>query len=305
MNILNAIKDINRFLSFYTRKKRKYLRVNETMQRLYAWRKPIQPYAFIRVHNEIKTIDSCLKSILPVLKGGVIGFNSCTDGTKEYILAFCKKYPQFTPAEYPYDVIPASDFRYQNHILDPDTRLDSYYNFVWSKLPKNEWIIKVDADHIFHTEYIRDLCRLPLRKQDCVILNRINLHCHNGICYIDPDRPFFELGDSWLIFNDHCIPKFTFDRGWNDGHFYAWETLTLPPRSRFIYGILSNWHFPMVKSHRNTFNPDQWIKMQDFNFNDYITKMNMQGRIPKDMIDEEKVLAAFNTFNLSGKPMLP
>ncbi|WP_272947983.1 hypothetical protein [Rodentibacter pneumotropicus] len=67
----------------------KRLRVTEKIQKLYYWRKPIKPYAFIRVHNEIKTIDAALKSVLPVLKGGVIGFNSCTDGTKEYILHFC------------------------------------------------------------------------------------------------------------------------------------------------------------------------------------------------------------------------
>ncbi len=90
----------------------KRLRITEKLQNLYRWRRPIKPYAFIRVHNEIKTIDAALKSVLPVLKGGVIGFNSCTDGTKEYVLEFCKKYPQFIPAEYPYDVIPASNKLY-------------------------------------------------------------------------------------------------------------------------------------------------------------------------------------------------
>lgn len=305
MTIFKMMKDVNRFISFYTRKKRKYLRINETMQKIYAWREPIHPYAFIRVHNEIKTIDSCFKSILPIVKGGVIGFNSCTDGTKEYILSFCQKYPQFIPAEYPYNIIPACDFRYKNEKLDPNTRLDTYYNFVWKKLPKNEWIIKIDADHIFHPKYLSDLCRLPLRKEDCVILNRINLHCHEGICYLDPNNPLFEGGDSWIIFNDHHIPKFSFDRGWENDRFYAWETFPLPSRSRFLYGVLSNWHFPSVKNHRDTFDPKQWIRMQDFNFESYILEKNMQGRIPAEMLDEEKILAAFNTFNLSGKLILP
>lgn len=305
MNTLNVIKDANRFLSFYTRKKRKYLRINETMQCLYAWRTPIRPYAFIRVHNEIKTIDSCFKSILPVVKGGVIGFNSCTDGTKEYILAFCEKHPQFIPVEYPYDIIPACDFQYKNEELDYNICLDTYYNFVWDKLPKNEWVVKIDADHVFIPEYFSNLCRLPLRKEDCVILNRMNLHCHEGVCYLDASNPFCEIGDSWIIFNDHHVPKFSLDRGWENGAFYAWEMLSLPRRSRFIYGVLSNWHFPRVKNHRNTFNPEQWIKMQDFNFQDYFIKMDMQGRIPTEMLDEEKILSAFNTFNLTGSPILP
>ena len=29
------------------------IKVQETLQKLYAWRKPIRPYAFIRVHYEI------------------------------------------------------------------------------------------------------------------------------------------------------------------------------------------------------------------------------------------------------------
>ena len=305
MNIINIIKDVNRFLSFYTLKKRKYLRINETMQQLYAWREPIKPYAFIRAHNEIKTIDSCLKSILPVLKGGVIGFNSCTDGTKEYIFSFCEKYPQFIPAEYPFDVIPGNDIRYQQHILDPNTRLDTYYNFVWDKLPKNEWVIKIDVDHIYHTEHIRDLCRLPLRKEDCVILSRINMHCHEGVCYVHPKWPLLEEGDHWLIFNDESLPKFSFSRGWTDDYFYAWETLPIPSKKRLIFGILSNWHFPVVKNHRNTFNPNDWVKLQDCDLKKHQKKLNMQGRIPADMLDEQKILTAFNTFNLTGKSISP
>ena len=59
------------WICFYTNTRHR-LYITETLQKLYAWRKPIRPYAFIRVHNEIKTIDACLKSILPVVEGGVI-----------------------------------------------------------------------------------------------------------------------------------------------------------------------------------------------------------------------------------------
>ena len=69
---------------------------------------PIEPWAFIRVKNEIITIDSCLKSILPAIKKGVIGYNDCDDGTEEYILEFCKQNPGFIPVKYPYSVYPPS-----------------------------------------------------------------------------------------------------------------------------------------------------------------------------------------------------
>lgn len=57
----------------------------------------VEPWAFVRVKNEIKTIDACLKSILPAIKKGVIGYNDCDDGTEEYILEFCKQNPGFIP----------------------------------------------------------------------------------------------------------------------------------------------------------------------------------------------------------------
>ncbi|MEH1738767.1 hypothetical protein V6948_01065 [Fusobacterium varium] len=56
----------------------------------YCVGEPVESWAFIKVRNEIGTIDSCLKSILPVIKKGVIGYKDCDDGTEEYILEFCK-----------------------------------------------------------------------------------------------------------------------------------------------------------------------------------------------------------------------
>ena len=292
-----------RWICFYTNTRHR-LYITETLQKLYAWRKPIRPYAFIRVHNEIRTIDACLKSILPVVEGGVIGFNSCTDGTKEYILAFCEKYQQFTPVEYPYDVIPGNDIRYKEEHLDLNTRLDSYYNFVWSKLPKNKWIIKVDGDHIWHPKKTIELCKLPIRKKDCVILNRINLHCHDGKCYIHKTRPFAEGGDSWIIYNRNI--HFEFWRGWIDDQFSAYEVLHLPKKERKrILAPLTNWHFPHIKNQRSLFNPTEWILIQDFDFQKYFREHNMQGRVADEMLDEEFILRSFNNFNLHGNQILP
>ncbi|MDP9501078.1 hypothetical protein ACNGTO_04395 [Bisgaard Taxon 45] len=290
------IKTFFSFLQFYLRNKG-VLHISENMQKLYDWRKPVKPYAFIRLHNEIKTVDACLHSILPILKGGVIGFNSCTDGTKEYILEFCKKYPQFIPAEYPHYLIPANDKKYKEDNIDINSRLDTYYNFVWSKLPQNEWIIKIDGDHIWDLENTIKLCKLVIRKKDCVILNRINLHCVNEQVYIHKKVPLFEPGDSWLLYNNGKI-NFTFRRGWNDNEFFAWECLELPRKERRkIYGVLSNYHFPLVKSHRSNFNTEEWVLLQDYDLQKYIIENNMQGRVPDDMISTERIIAEFKKFN--------
>ncbi|STO63707.1 Beta-1,4-N-acetylgalactosaminyltransferase (CgtA) [Haemophilus parahaemolyticus] len=280
------------------------LRVTEKMQKLYSKREPIKPYAFIRLHNEIKTVDIALKSVLPALKGGVIGFHSCSDGTKEYVIEFCKKYPQFIPVEYPYDVIPSGDKRYMNDDFDINSRLDSYYNFIWDKLPKDEWIIKIDGDHIWNIEVLESLCRLPIRKTDCIILSRINLHCDNGKCYIHRKYPIMEGGDSWILYNHNV--RFLFNRGWNNGHFFAYERLPLPRKERKkILGICSNWHFPIVKNRRDDFKKDDWVLLKDFDIKEYIKRNKMDGRIQDEMLDEKNILNAFNSFNLSGKKMLP
>ncbi|MDO5054401.1 MAG: hypothetical protein Q4D86_03680 [Pasteurella oralis] len=291
------LKTILLFIKFYLTNKGE-LFITDKLQYLYNWRKPIKPYAFIRVHNEIKTIDACLNSILPALKGGVIGFNSCTDGTKEYVLEFCKRYPQFIPVEYPYDLIPANDERYKEDELDINTRIDSYYNVVWDKLPKNEWIIKVDGDHIWDLEHLLKLCKLPVRKKDCVILNRINLHCIDNNVYISKHNPFLEPGDSWILYN-HGNIKFSFSRGWKDNQFFAWEYLPLPrKKARKIYGILSNFHFPIVKQHRNDFNNNDWILLEEANIDKFIINKNMIGRIPLDMINPKRILKEFKKFNI-------
>lgn len=281
-------------------KRKKDLYITERKQRFYSWRKPIKPYAYIRVHNEIKTIDACFKSIIDSVAGGVIGYHSCTDGTEEYILEFCRKNPQFISVKYPYDVIPANDRRYREQDkLDIETRLDTYYNFIWSKLPKKEWIIKIDADHVFSKERLEQLCRLPIFKKDCVILSRINLHCINNICYINKRHPLLELSDHWIIYNNDDI-KFEFFRGFIEDEFQAWEILNFPSRfRRKIYGVLSNWHFPIVKSQRNKFNPDEWIELDKFNFKKHMKDHNMEGRITDDMVNPERILKEFEKFNIS------
>lgn len=287
---------LTRLISFYMNISHKAY-VTEKLLRLYRYRQPIRPYAFIRVCNEIKTIDASLHSILPLLEGGVIGFNSCTDGTKEYVEDFCKRYPQFTCIEYPYDVIPACDERYKQDILPSELCLDSYYNFVWEKLPLNKWIIKLDADHLWDIKKTLELCKIPVREKDVVVLSRINLHVHNGEVYISRKNPISESNDSWIIFNKN--KTFNMLRGWNKSEFFAYEYLPLPKnKARRIYTPVTNWHFPIVKTQRNRFIEDDWVKLSEFDMREYIKNNKLFGRVPLDMIDEKRILCEYAKFNI-------
>lgn len=124
---------------------------------------PIEPWAFIRVKNEIRTIEASLNSILPVIKKGVIGYNDCTDGTEEFILEFCKKNKGFIPCKYPYSVYPPSHEAYKVE-GEEEKKLAAYYNYVLSKIPKNEWIMKVDCDHIYDAEKLKKVFSLAKKK---------------------------------------------------------------------------------------------------------------------------------------------
>lgn len=102
----------------------------------------MNPWAFIRVKNEVITLKASLESILPAIQRGVIGYNDCTDGSEEIILEFCKQYPSFIPIKYPYEI------QIQNPKSE-ENKLYSYYNYVASFIPKDEWLIKIDVDHIY------------------------------------------------------------------------------------------------------------------------------------------------------------
>lgn len=254
-NIKNILGRIRNLLFFYTGKA-KNIYITEKMLWLYCWRKPIKPYAFIRVHNEIATIDTCMKSILPAVKGGVIGFHHSDeedDGTRDYVLAFCKKYPQFTPVEYPHKVIGAGDKEYRNPNIDPHRKLDAYYNFIWDKLPKNEWIIKIDCDHIYNAKYVKDLCRLPFNEDECVFLSRLNLKVIDDEVYLIKGQELVEPGDSWILYNGDLIPKspFGFYLEDNEDVYRAREKFSHNIKNhKRIFSILSNWHFPYIKKRR-------------------------------------------------------
>ena len=169
---------------------------------------PIEPWAFIRVKNEIKTVQSCLESIVPVIKKGVIGYhklleNEIDDGTEEYIIEFCKKNPNFILFKYDFTVIPANDIRYRELENIPlENRLDSYYNAVLSKIPRNEWFIKIDCDHVYDTEKLKKLMYLPKKDTDIISYSRLNLHYENEKLYVIKNPTLFDVGDSWLLKNE-------------------------------------------------------------------------------------------------------
>jgi len=200
--------------------------------------KPIEPWAFIRVHNERKTLFASLNSILPAINRGVIGYNDCTDGSEEIILNFCKNKPGFI-------AVKSDDFsKFPNESLAK--KLTRHYNYTFSFIPKNEWFVKIDADQIYIADKLKKLFLLPKSYNDIIILPRIQLQSDGSNLFFDRNRPFNFGHDHWLMFNNNnlsFLPSETHD----------FEVLQGAENRRVIIGEITNWHFQgnKAKHYRN------------------------------------------------------
>lgn len=268
----------------------KYLYKRVKLDKIKCKGKPIEPWAFIRVKNEIRTIEASLNSILPAINKGVIGYNDCDDGSEEFILEFCKKNPGFIPCKYPYHVYPPSHEKYKEE-GEEEKKLPAYYNYVLSKIPKNEWIMKVDTDHIYDAEKLKKVFYLLKKPNDCVILSRLDLHYLKEKLYVfKGKRNLIESKDNWIIHNHNL--KFILYSGYNeDGSYVGCETLKIKNRN-LIFTQLTNWHFPCIKKDRYIENLN---KLEPFS--EYI-KNYPKDKITFDMLDEEKILKKCKKFKI-------
>ena len=267
--------------------------------------KPVDPWAFIRAKNEIITIDACLKSILPAITKGVIGYNESDDGTEEYILEFCKQNPGFIPFKYPHYVYPANDLEYKKN-LPYENRLDGLYNTVLEQIPENEWIIKIDCDHIYDAEKLKKIFHIPKNEKQCVILSRLNIHYQAGQLFVQKKNSLFDVGDHWLICNNNL--KFVFKMGHTpelDNFFAAFESLVFERET--IFTDCTNWHFPGLKTFRQVdiFQKNMSSSYVPFkNIKKVLDKYDIK-KITPDMLDEKRILNECKKFNFLKNKILP
>lgn len=258
----------------------------------------IEPYAFIRAHNEISTVKTCMESIQPVIKKGVIGIHpsidgSPDDGTHDFLDNFYRENPGYKLIYYPYPVYPTSHPIYKNLSQVPlEQRLDSYYNAVLAEIPENEWLIKIDCVQIYHPAILTVLLSKNFDEDVLVWFGRYNLHYDfaSKQLFNITNLPIPRQEDQWLIFNRDL--HFTFMTGEKNGKFYAWEFLDLSKRNnnnsliRIEYPIFS-WHFPFIKHQR---------KNEDYQLNVY--QPYLHPHLPEVMTDEQLILKICQNFQV-------
>lgn len=188
--------------------------------------KKVEPYAFIRVKNERRTLLTSLNSILPVIKKGVIAYNIApgeeTDGSEKLIEQFCRENPGFIPFHYPYHVEPPNSPKYATGELAFENTLGGYYQAVLEKIPKNEWLIKIDVDELYLASALEYSFSIPKTQEDIVVYSLLNVvrTPNNEIKVVR----YVRSGDHWLIFNNNLRFENVI-RKRKDGSLFACEHL--------------------------------------------------------------------------------
>ena len=255
---------------------------------------PLNPWAFIRVCNEAITLRACLESILPAIQRGIIAYNDCTDGSEEIILDFCAKYPTFIPAKYPHSV------QIQNPQSE-ENKFATYCNFALSFIPKNEWLVNIDCDHIYDSKKLYKSFYLPKNKFDIMCIARIyGVLVKGRNVYIGNYPNIGALGDYFtngsdhrLIYNDNL--KFVVWYPDEDTKQLFYEVLTYENRRRHIYTELNNYHFSRIKISRAKAN-DSDIKTA-FSLDEIRQSPLVGTRIDPKLLDKDKILAIYDNFD--------
>ena len=259
---------------------------------------PLNPWAFIRVKNEAPTLKASLYSILPAISRGVIGYNDCDDGSEEIILEFCKQFPRFLPLKYPHKIT-------LENPATPKNMLHNYYNFVLEAIPKDEWFIKIDCDHIYDAKMLFKTFYLPKHRRHCVIYPRVNFVIKNHKIYIqnNGENGFIFGNDQLLLCNNGIsfASRLTsksaqwMDKNSNLQNLHS-EMMIVPRNLVYFHAPLMQWHFPALKVRRANF-----IKHLDLITLETFIAQNahlLGTKIQQNYLQKEVILNLYNLFDL-------
>ncbi|OHT07440.1 hypothetical protein TRFO_24331 [Tritrichomonas foetus] len=201
----------------------------------------LAPYGFMRIRSEQDTLRPFFSSIEGAIFRGVIVYIESTDDTEKILFDFVKTHPYFSIYKYPYIVK-------RKNITILEERLDYFYNFALSKIPKNAWFIKLDADNIYSSESLLKVMSIPKNDNELICLPYLNMYCN-----ITTKTPFFlyhdgivkNVCDHWLLKNVGCY----FEIG-NKADNSSAELLITRRGIKKIRGNVQALHFPFQKSRR-------------------------------------------------------
>ena len=236
-----------------------------------------------------------MDSILPAIQRGIIAYNDCTDGSEEIILDFCAKYPSFIPAKYPHHIEIHAPQREEN-------KLYNYYNFALSHIPKKQWLIKIDCDHIYDAKKLYKSFYLPKNKLKYVCYGKFQVLVKNKEVRIQKgnNEPYFlgnifiEVWDHWLICNDDL--RFEVWYPDEDTKQLSYEILRVENKSP-IFTEISSYHFAYIKNTR--MDKSERLFNEGFTLKEVEENSLVGIRIDPALLDKDKILAIYDSFDWS------
>lgn len=109
--------------------------------------------AYLRLHNEEKTILSCLDSIYNIFDSILILYSDITDNSLDLINKYFKS-NKINIVRYKYSVLPQGSKQYKTNTYQQENSLAAYYQYGLQFIESDYWI-KIDADQIYFTDRLK------------------------------------------------------------------------------------------------------------------------------------------------------
>ena len=217
--------------------------------------------AFLRVKDEIKTIEACLNSIDGVFDRIVIIHSiEKDDGSIALMRKWCKDRSYCEIYEYPYEVIPSHDARYARRVLHENT-LAAYYNFGLTFFEPEEWVVKIDGDQVYIKKELQKFVQMirEINAENLVLFMKgYNSFVRKGQLVLQKDIPINGLDkDHFAIKRKNLLP-------FKQGKF--WEKFSLKDKQALNFSYYSNevwFHFKKGIKTNFTFIKNDDVKKRD------------------------------------------
>lgn len=119
----------------------------------------------MRVKNDAEFIVASVESCIDALDELVIVYNDCSDNSPDIIHEMAEKYPHkikvfhYLPSIVAWNLTTEEITEIENGTIPSERTLAGYYNYALSKT-SYKYVMKIDADQIYFTEKLKNLCDL-------------------------------------------------------------------------------------------------------------------------------------------------
>ncbi|EAH8789007.1 hypothetical protein EWV11_07995, partial [Campylobacter jejuni] len=199
-----------------------------------------------------------------------------------------------------------------------NNKLYSYYNYVASFIPNEEWLIKIDVDHIYDAKRLYESFYLPKNDHEVLSIARMDfVVIENEVFIAERENTakkqkkilLKDVGDHWLLKKTDDIiweEALVLDRSfvWREikpedrykyEKVYSYEALRLKNKN-FLCSVLNNYHFPYAKEWRQVDVKNTelvLVRLEDFIENHYY---KFKDKIDLNMLNKDTILTIYNSF---------